>query len=449
MKIVFLSISGFLLSSLSMVMRPMADRSAQQGFDQFSAEFVSGYQALNIPSPDLSYVSGLRHIKGGDSVQKELAFFKSIGTRLLNFRAEKLSPSQRLDYEIINYETELNLERVALEDEWISHPPDSISAGGIITVPNGKAWYAYLLKRWVSADVTPDQIYQFGLTEIERVKKHIETIRLATGMSEDNFYQHLKDSSFFISDPNKVRHAFEDTKAVINSNLHHLFHTTGIPDLKIEKGTDQALAQTPGYYDNTSGTFYYNLFDKPYNKRQVDWLYIHEGVPGHHYQNSLAVKISSSPVQQLFFYIGFMEGWGAYAEELGKDLGVYKTVYDELGKWEWDIVRSVRVPLDVALNYYGWTDQQALDFWKKNIRGQDDIAMREIKRMRRWPAQVVTYKYGALQILHWKEALQKKQGKAFDIKDFHDRVLNHGALPLFMIEENVFYPQISKLVNHA
>ena len=143
-------------------------------------------------------------------------------------------------------------------------------------------------------------------------------------------------------------------------------------------------------------------------------------------------------MQQLFFYLGFAEGWGAYAEELGKDLGAYKTPYDELGKWEWDIVRSVRVPLDVGLNYYGWTDQQALDFWKKSIRGQDDIAMREIARIRRWPAQVVTYKYGALQILHWKQELRQKQGDQFNIKDFHDRVLDHGSLPLFMVKENVF-----------
>jgi uncharacterized protein (DUF885 family) len=437
MKILFLCMGGLLLSPPSIDKQQISDQHSQQSFDQFAAQFVSGYHALNIPLLDLSYVSGLQHIKPADGIQKESAFFKSIEARLPKYHANELGPSQRLDYEIINYETGLNLQRLALEQEWIKDAPASIPAGGIITVPNGKAWYAYLLKRWVSADVTPDQIYQFGITEIERVKKHIATIREASGMNEDDFYKHLNDSSFFINDPNKVRSSFEHTQAVINGNLHNLFHITAIPDLKIKKGTNQALAQTPGYYDNTSQTFYYNLFDKPYNKRQIDWLFIHEGVPGHHYQNAVALKIKSSPVQQLFFYIGFMEGWGAYAEELGKDLGVYKTAYDEMGKWEWDIVRSVRVPLDVALNYYGWTDQQALDFWKKNIRGQDDIAMREIKRMRRWPAQVVTYKYGALQILHWKEALRKKQGKDFNIKDFHDRVLNHGALPLFMIEENV------------
>ena len=226
---------------------------------------------------------------------------------------------------------DLNLQRLDLEQKWVKDAPADISAGGIITVPNGKAWYAYLLKRWVSDDVTPDQIYQFGLTEITRVKKHIEAIRLQTGMSEDAFYNHLNDSSFFISDPKEVQRAFEHTKSIVFENLHNLFDTIQIPDVKIAKGTNQALAQTPGYYDNFSQTFYYNLFDKPYNKRQIDWLFIHEAVPGHHYQISIASVLNTSPVQRLFFYFGYIEGWGAYAEELGKDMGVYKTPHAEIG----------------------------------------------------------------------------------------------------------------------
>ncbi len=408
----------------------------QQKFDRLSSDFVSGYQALHIPDLELSYVSGFEHIGSPEHVQKQIDFFQSVKAKLTAFKTESFSSSQKTDYQLIKYETGLNLERLALEQEWLKNKPGKISTGGIITVPNGKEWYAYLLKRWVSDNVTPDQIYQFGLGEVKRVQGHIETVRKETGLSEDDFYKHLNDSSFFISDPKQVQQAFEHTKSVVYSNLHHIFNDTIIPPLKIERGASKQLAQTPGYYDDNA--FYYNLFDKPYNKRQVDWLFIHEAVPGHHYQSSIAAATKVSPVQQLFFYYGFVEGWGAYAEELGKDLGVYKTPYEELGKWQWDIVRSVRVPLDVGLNYYGWTDQQALDFWKKNIRGQDDIAMREIARIRRWPAQVVTYKYGALQILHWKQELQQKQGSQFDVKDFHDRILNYGLLPLFMIKKNVF-----------
>ncbi|WP_177183760.1 DUF885 domain-containing protein [Mucilaginibacter sp. OK283] len=409
---------------------------AQEKFDAFSDRFVSGYKALNLPQLELSYVSGLEHIGTTENIQKQVAFFTWAKQGLLNYEANILTPSQKLDYNLITYETGLNLERLALEQEWIKHRPEKISAGGIITIPNGKAWYAYLLKRWVGADVTPDGVYKFGLTEVARVQRHIEIVRQQTGLSEEAFYKHLNDAVFFESDPKVVQQSFEHTKAIIYTNLPGLFNDAEPNPLKIKAGESRQLAQTPGYYDNN--TFYYNLFDKPYNKRQYDWLFIHEAVPGHHYQASVESKTKTSAVQQLFYYIGFAEGWAAYTEELGKQLGVYQTPYDELGKWEWDIVRSVRVPLDVGLNYYGWTDEQALAFWKKNIRNQDDIALREIARMRRWPAQVVTYKYGALQILQWKEELQKKQGKEFNIRDFHSRVLDHGSLPLFLVKENVF-----------
>jgi uncharacterized protein (DUF885 family) len=428
MKVFIVAISAFILS--------VSPTKKQETFEAFCKDFVTGYSELHLPQLELSYVSGLEHIGTAADVQKQLDFFTKVKAGLAAFKADQRTASEKVDYQLISYETGLNLERIALEQDWLTHKPAAIPANGIINVPNGKAWYAYLLKRWTSANATPDEIYQFGLTEVSRVQKHIEAIRQQTGLTEDDFYKHLNDPSFFISDQKVVQQSFENTKTVIYANLPKLFNNTNIAPLKIVKGESRQLAQTPGYYD--SNVFYYNLFDKPYNKRQVDWLFIHEGVPGHHYQASTEAQTKTSAVQQLFYYMGFAEGWGAYTEELGKQLGVYKTPYDELGKWEWDIVRSVRVPLDVALNYYGWTDEQALAFWKKNIRGQDDIAMREIARMRRWPAQVVTYKYGALQILHWKEELQQKQGAQFNIRDFHSRILDHGSLPLFMVKENVF-----------
>jgi uncharacterized protein (DUF885 family) len=195
------------------------------------------------------------------------------------------------------------------------------------------------------------------------------------------------------------------------------------------------LAQTPGYYDNN--TFFYNLFDKPYNTRQVDWLFIHEAVPGHHYQISIDASQKYSKVHDLFSYPCYAEGWACYTEDLGKQIGLYKTPYAELGKWEWDIVRAVRIPMDIGLNYYGWTDAQALAFWKKNIRNQDGIALREIARVKRWPVQAISYNYGAWRIKQLKQALQKKQGAQFNIRDFHEKVLNSGFLPWFMVERNV------------
>jgi uncharacterized protein (DUF885 family) len=407
----------------------------QTDFTQFSDRFVTGYQSLHIPDLKLSYVSGFKDVKSADSVNIQTEFFKAIKTRLSAYQINALTAEQQQDYLQISYEADLNLQRLTLEKQWLANKPDSISAKGIYTVPNGKRWYIYLLKRWLTDDVTPDQIYQFGLDEVKKVKARIEEVRQQTGLSEDTFYDHLNDPVFFTNDANVVQHLFENTKDTIYRNLGRVFNQHALPALTIKRGEAAQLAQTPGYYDNN--TFFYNLFDKPYNIRQVDWLFIHEAVPGHHYQNSVDTAEKHSKVEQQFYYLSYAEGWACYTEGLGKQLGLYKTPYAQLGEWEWDIVRAVRIPMDIGLNYYGWTDAQALAFWKTNIRGQDDIAMREIARVKRWPVQAITYNYGAEQIKAMKEELQKRQGAKFDIKAFHDRVLYAGVLPWFLVRRDV------------
>ncbi|ASU36421.1 hypothetical protein MuYL_4536 [Mucilaginibacter xinganensis] len=404
-------------------------------FDAFADKFVSGYKELKIPQLELSYVNMLKQIKPADQIKKQINFFESIRSEQKQIAVTSLSSSQKKDYELIAYETELNLERLALEKQWNAAGIKEVPATGLYTIPNGKAWYSYFLKNWLSANVTPDEIYQFGLAEVKRVQAQISVIQKQSGMDDDAFYKHLNDSSFFIVDARVVMVHFEQTRAVVYNHLHYLFNEHNIPPVRIEKGANEAMAQVPGYYDEN--VFYYNQFNKPYNTRQIGWLFIHEAVPGHHYKASINASLKQSKVQQLFYYMGLEEGWGAYCEELGKDLGVYKTPYDELGKWEWDLVRSVRVPMDIGLNYYGWTDEQALAFWKKNIKNQDDIAMREIARVKRWPAQCITYKYGADQIIQWKQLLQKREGNKFNIKNFHDQILNLGSLPVFMAKESV------------
>lgn len=408
-------------------------------FEPFSKQFVSGYRSLNIPGLSLSYIENFQAIKKIDSIILQINFFSSIRKKLLKFDRDKLSIGEKDDYDLVAYETNLNLERLALEKKWLAEKQDTISKKGLFSLSNGKAWYAYFLKKWVVADVTPDGIFAFGLSEVERVKNKIVEVRKQTGLNEIDFYKQLNTNSFFLTAREDIQRAFEKTKQTVYKNLHNIFNVQKIPEVSIVKGTEESLAQTPGYY--SGNTFYYNYFNKPYNKRQVDWLFIHEAVPGHHYQGSIARQAKQSDVQRLFYYLGFSEGWAAYTEELGKEIGLYQTPYDEYGKWEWDIVRSVRVVLDVALNYYGWSDEQALVFWKKNIYNQDDIAQREINRMRRWPAQVVAYKYGAAQIMKWKAKLQKGDDQFFNIKTFHDNVLNKGSLPFFIIERNVMGQQ--------
>ncbi|MEL6357829.1 MAG: DUF885 family protein, partial [Bacteroidota bacterium] len=217
-----------------------------------------------------------------------------------------------------------------------------------------------------------------------------------------------------------------------------------IPPVQIALGNNPRLSQVPGYYTNTprGGTFYFNFFDSSFNKRQVGWLYIHEGIPGHHYERTLTrmLQKSSKIVRQApFNYSTYTEGWAAYIEDIGRQIGAYRNDYEEYGKWEWDLIRSLRICMDIGLNYYDWTDQKALNFWRAHILDQDDIGKREIARMRRWPAQVITYKYGANKFLIWQKKASSREG--FNWISFHEEVLRHGPLPLSILENQLSFLQ--------
>ncbi|MEP6844993.1 MAG: DUF885 family protein, partial [Panacibacter sp.] len=366
-----------------------AEAQSPKDFGRFRDSFIAGYQALHIPDLELSYTNNLQHIQSLYNIQQQLDFFNFADKKLNHFEGLWITEKERFDLDLMHYETRLNLKRLALEKRWTEEKPAVIPTNNLYSVPHGKEWYAYFLNRWLGADVNPDEIYYNGIEEIERVKKDIEYIASKKGLSIDQLYAHLNDSGFYFTSETQLQQAFAHTKNTILQNLPNQFNVQQVRNVSISRGTNNALIQTPGYYDDN--TFYYNFFDKPYNKRQVDWLFIHESVPGHHYQISIEGQATQSKVQQLFHYPGFAEGWAAYTETLGKQLGVYQTDYDELGHWEWDLVRSVRVIIDIGINYYGWSDEKALSTWKEYITNQDDIAMREINRMKRWPAQVVTY----------------------------------------------------------
>ena len=407
--------------------------SQNKGFDNMRKSFVEGYTTLQIPYLQIDYIQNLQTIKDVNQVNKQERFFQEFKNKLTIVDLNTLSEYQKLDFYIMTYEIEINLERLLLEKYW-DRTTVLDNAKGVFTIPNGKKWYTYLLKRWVNDKVTPDEIFQFGLEEIEKVKAEMKTLQEQSGLSEKAFAAHLNDTSFFFHNVKDVKKAYEKVKLEVAKKTSEIFpYIKAIPNVNITRGTNEALVHAPAYYNN--GTFYFNYFDEPYNKRQLDWIYIHEGIPGHHYQIMVNNVIKRTQIQQLFWYSGFVEGWGAYVEYLGKDLGVYRTIYDEYGKWEWDLIRSVRVALDVGINYYGWTDDKAISFWKKYIANQDDIGLREIARMKRWPAQVVTYKYGANAILKLLEEAKKHPN--FEYHAFHKKILMHGDIPITILVNHI------------
>lgn len=422
-----------LLFSFTACINHSKDKSSE--WEIITEQFVKDYKRLKLPPIQLSFVDNIGLIKTIDSVLVQERLFHTLEKRILAVNKSQLKEEQMLEYDLLLYECKLNNDRIALEKDWLNKDRNSkVLNTRIFEIPNGKNWYRYFLKKWVDIETNPDEIFALGVKEITKVKQRMKAIQVNSGMDSITFKKHLKDRTFFYTDLQEVANAFSNIKDRVSEKLPTLFpYLDRVIDVKIEKGTNKQLAQVPGFYKDK--TMFYNYFNNSFNKRQVGWLYIHEAMPGHHYQLQVQESLDRSNIQQLFKYRGVGEGWAAYIEELGTEIGAYQNIYDELGKWEWDIIRSVRVVLDVGLNYYGWSDTKALEFWQQHIKEQDDIAEREIKRMKRWPAQVITYKYGSNKILQWKSKLEKQSD--FQLKEFHRSILKNGMLPYSILEKQL------------
>ena len=219
-------------------------------------------------------------------------------------------------------------------------------------------------------------------------------------------------------------------------NLHKLFEYTSVPKFAISAWQNASPMTSPASYMPGQNRFVYNFSEGRQNVRTMDWLLIHEGIPGHHYQFSLRSKnrVKKPAFTENVSYSGNFEGWACYAENLGKELGQYQTPEEELSKWEWDLVRSLRLMLDVGLHYYGWSIEKAIVFWNEKIKGQDDIAYREIMRVIYWPGQSLSYKIGAMKIEEFKTRLHVTDKT---IKKFHSVFLSFSSEPLAVIERSI------------
>lgn len=405
--------------------------SKHKDWAQISDDVASLYSGMDLADLQLSYVDNLKSIKDIEALTLQAESLEKIQSLIKSIKPSELGNEERMEFLLLKYDLLLQQQRLPLEMGWHENRPKTISELGIATIPNGKAWYRYFLKRWVDMDAKPEELFNWGIEEVERVKSHITKIQTDSSSSRVAFYKELSHPRHFLSSAEQTMEGFENTRNHIDKVMSEYFvGLNTIPKLNILQGKNKRLAQTPGYYN--ANTFYFNFFDVPYKKRQMAWLYLHEAFPGHHYQISLAAQRKSSDLRQVLgSNSGFVEGWAAYVEDLAIEVGAYPDTFSELGKWEWDLVRSVRVPLDIGLNYYGWEDAQAMAFWKKHVIDQDHIGRREIARMRRWPAQVITYKHGARELLKMKALCEQQAG--FDYKNFHASLLEQGPIPMSIL----------------
>ncbi|OCX50641.1 hypothetical protein BEL04_22995 [Mucilaginibacter sp. PPCGB 2223] len=322
------------------------------------------------------------------------------------------------------------------------------STSGLSSLPDGNALYAYYVKLQTTTDKTPEQIYQTGLSEVARIRKAMDSIKNVVGFKGDlpAFFAYMKnDPKFFpFKTPKQVLDAFENIHQRMQPNLKKEF--THVPKCPFEiRQTEafRAASASAEYYQGTPdgsrpGIFYVPILDATkFNITSgMESLFLHEAIPGHHYQISLTQENTSLPDFRRFDgnENAYVEGWALYCESLGKELGLFTDPYQHMGALGDEIHRAIRLVVDVAIHTKGMTREQAIKYMMDNEQIDEQGATAEIERYMAYPAQALSYKTGALKIRELRTRYEKKQGSKFDIAEFHNQVLKDGAMPLSVFE---------------
>ena len=325
---------------------------------------------------------------------------------------------------------------------------------GVWSLPDGDDYYALRLRSYTTTDYSAEEIHQLGLQEVDRIGRRMKEIFLELGykvdkpvgemmndLNEDpNFlYEDTEDrKKIVIDDYNQmVKEAEEDVRPYFYKFPSSPVEVRPVPEYS-EKTAAGGYYQSPSLDGSRPGVFYANLYDiKQTPKYGMRTLTFHEAVPGHHFQ--LALNIENEELT-LYRRLGYStsahtEGWALYAEQLGVEVGMTKNLYDELGVLQSEMFRANRLVVDTGIHHKKWTREKAMDYMKKTTGMSDTEVRVEIERYIVWPAQATSYKMGMIKILELRERAKKALGEKFDLRDFHSIVLDHGIVPLFVLED--------------
>jgi uncharacterized protein (DUF885 family) len=337
-----------------------------------------------------------------------------------------------------------------LHEYWTKeYYPQTRESIGYSALPDGKAWYEYLVKYYTTTDMSAEQIHQLGLNEVKRIRQEMDEIIRSSGFKGtfSEFLEFLRtDPQFFYKKPEDLLTGYRDICKRIDAELPKLFGKLPRNSYGVREIPEySAPSQTTAYYSPGSlkagrpGWFYantYQLETRP--KWEMEALSIHEAVPGHHLQLSLAQEMENVPKFRNYgFYTAFIEGWGLYSESLGSEMGFYKDPYSKFGQLTYEMWRAVRLVVDTGMHAFEWDRQKAIDFFKANSSKPEHDIIVEIDRYIVIPGQALAYKIGQIKIRQVRDYAQQQLGEKFDIREFHDHVLGNGAVPLSMLEKQV------------
>ncbi|AXT19440.1 DUF885 family protein [Flavobacteriaceae bacterium AU392] len=323
------------------------------------------------------------------------------------------------------------------------------TTSGIDAIPNGEAYYAHQIKTYTTTDMTADEIHNLGLSEVARILSEMEKIKTEVGFegSIKDFFNYVRNKKELMpfTTPEEVIANFNAIHERMKPQIEKLFDVK--PKTAFEVRRTEAFREksasaeyNQGSLDGTRpGIFYTPIPDATkYNVYSDESLFLHEAIPGHHYQISLTQESTELPeFRKTLWYSGYGEGWALYTESLGKELGLYTDPYQLFGMLGAEMHRAVRLVVDTGLHSKGWTREQAIQYSLDNEAESEADITREIERYMANPGQALSYKIGQLKILELRAKASAALGDKFDIRQYHNQVLETGSVPLSILEDKI------------
>ena len=333
-----------------------------------------------------------------------------------------------------------------LENEYLAETRDTV---GLRDLPDGEAWYRFLGRFYTTTDLDVEAIHDIGLREVDRILDEMHVVMAEVGFTGtlQQFFAFLReDERFFFHSREALLAGYEDLRGVVESRVDTVFHRRPEAPYEIlpiaefeERSQAGAYYSRPAPDGSRPGRFFVNTYDRRARPSYaMTALFLHEAIPGHHFQIGLQQENEALPAFRRFGGpTGFVEGWALYAETLGFEMGLYRDPYQYFGQLTAEIWRANRLVIDTGIHLHGWTREDGIQqMLETTSMGLADITA-EVERYIAWPGQALAFKIGQMKILELRELAQAQIGENFDIRDFHEVVLAEGAMPLALLEQRV------------
>ena len=330
----------------------------------------------------------------------------------------------------------------------VSYIPAGRDKPGIDALPDGARYYQFLIRRTTTTNLTAAQIHQIGLDEVVKDEAEMLTIAQKLGFKDlASFRASLKTNpNMHPTSADALIAAYKGYLGPMQARLPQLFGTLPKEPFEVATVPDYlAKNSAPAYYEPGSpdgsrpGRLFIDTYDATHrNLYAAEAIAYHEGIPGHHLQISIAHEMTGIPEFRKFErYTAYTEGWAFYAERLGKDVGLYQDPYSDYGRLESEVWRAIRLVVDTGVHSQGWTRDQMVEYFRNHSNIDEPSIQSEVDRYIAWPSQALAYKIGQLKILELRDRAKKALGDKFDIRAFHDQVIDSGALPLDVLDQRI------------